>query len=277
MRPAKTEIPVTEATPPSTDAPWFGRTLMPEGGIRTLDRADAETRERNRLQEEARSRKRRVAISEKLKTGVPALPPWWNFKGVDEAAAERRAEELAASNRTPEEAAADRAAFMAQIAADDESVRTMVTALRLRGYETATIAKGLGITVEQVRRVMKQSRMDGNLNDVTQELMSGALPMAVEALMTHLREGRPYAVKATLQGLGAFQAHHAKPAEPTAKSNALEITFTMPTAPAAMNPRGIVGAPRGQLTAGSESMVTQAQNPAVDAEILPAREGDPPA
>lgn len=141
-----------------------------------------------------------------------------------------------------------RAVFMARIAREDGDLKVLATALKLRGYSVNLIANGLGVKPDRIRRVLKQARCDGQIDDVLRDLTTDALPLAVEKLIDALENGQQWAIQDTLKGLGAFRTHHG--AEGGAlPSNNLEVNFIMPTMPQVMNPRGIVGAPRGVIDA----------------------------
>jgi hypothetical protein len=140
-----------------------------------------------------------------------------------------------------------RAVFMARLAREDVDLRVLATALKLRGYPVTLIANGLGVKPDRIRRVLKQSRSDGNLDDVLKDLTTEALPLAVEKLVDALGNGERWAIQDTLKGLGAFRTHHAQEGGGQLPSNTLEVNFIMPTVPQVMNPRGIVGAPRGVI------------------------------
>jgi hypothetical protein len=76
-----------------------------------------------------------------------------------------------------------RAKQVANLAEEDADIRVLATALRTRGYSVPTIALRLGVPAARVRRVLKQSRMDGNLVDVLSDLTNEALPLAMEKLI----------------------------------------------------------------------------------------------
>lgn len=158
------------------------------------------------------------------------------------------AESLEIVNETPDlgNSTRDRARaiFMAGITKEDADIRVIATALKLRGYSVKTIAKGLVVSEQRIRRVLKQARQDGNLADVLTDLTTEALPLAVEKLIEHLEDGHEWAIRDTLKGLGAFRTHTQQDGAAGPPSNNLEVNFIMPTMPQVMNPRGIVGAPR---------------------------------
>lgn len=142
-----------------------------------------------------------------------------------------------------------RAVFLANVAKEDADLRVLATALKLRGYQTKMIATGLGVSVNKIRRVLKQARMDGNLTDILTDLTTEALPLAVEKLIDALEDGQKWAVQDTLRGLGAFRTHTQTDTGQQQPSNTLEVNFIMPAVPQTMNPRGIVGAPREVIDA----------------------------
>jgi hypothetical protein len=141
--------------------------------------------------------------------------------------------------------AVKRQRFLATITDDDADIRVVATALRLRGYSVKTIATGLDVSAERVRRVLRQARQDGNLHDVLADLTTEALPLAVEKLIEAIGEGQVWAISDTLKGLGAFRTHQAHDGVTVRDERKLEVNFVIPAAAmAAVNPRGIVGAPR---------------------------------
>lgn len=144
-----------------------------------------------------------------------------------------------------------RAKFLARVVAQDEDIRVLATALRLRGYNIQTIAVGLDVSQARVRRALKQARIDGNLADVLQDLTTEALPLAVEKLIDKLHEGDWKAIRETLRGTGAFRTYSQQDGTTIRDERKLEVKFTLPknAAVPTMNPRGIVGAPREVIDA----------------------------
>lgn len=156
--------------------------------------------------------------------------------------------------------------FLTRLAAQDEDIRVLATALRLRGYPIQTIAVGLDVPASRVRRVLKQARLDGNLHDTLADLTTEALPLAIEQLIEKLHAGEPWAIKETLRGMGAFRTYTQQDGTQVRDERKLEVTFTVPahqTMPP-MNPRGIVGAPR--------EVVDAVSLPSATAEV--SRDGD---
>ena len=140
--------------------------------------------------------------------------------------------------------AAMRATRLTNLAEEDADIRVVATALRTRGYSVPTIALRLGVSASRVRRVLKQSRIDGNLVDVLSDLTNEALPLAMEKLIEKLEDGVPWAIQQTLKGGGVFRTYHAGDGEGQKESRTLDVTFVMPAVPQTMDVRGIVGAPR---------------------------------
>jgi hypothetical protein len=133
---------------------------------------------------------------------------------------------------------------IANLAEEDADIRVVATALRTRGHSVPEIALRLGVPAARVRRVLKQSRMDGNLVDVLSDLTNEALPLAMEKLIEKLEDGVPWAIQQTLKGGGVFRTYHAGDGEGQKESRTLDVTFVMPATPQVMDVRGIVGAPR---------------------------------
>jgi len=134
--------------------------------------------------------------------------------------------------------------FFETLAQEDADLRVMATALKLRGYSVKTIATGLGVNPERIRRVLKQARRDGNLNDTLSDLTTEALPLAIEGLVDALENKEAWAIKDTLRGLGAFRTYTQSESGAGEAPKTLEVNFIMPANPMLMNPKGIVGAPR---------------------------------
>jgi hypothetical protein len=146
--------------------------------------------------------------------------------------------------------------FLTRMAEEDADVRVLATALRLRGYPVRTIAIGLSVSQTRIRRVLKQARTDGNLNDTLQDLTTEALPLAIEGLIDHLHHKQEWAIKATLRGMGAFRTYSQQDGTVLRDERKLEVKFTLPpnTPMPTMNPRGIVGAPREVLDAAVQTV-----------------------
>lgn len=146
--------------------------------------------------------------------------------------------------------ALQRQRFLDTITTEDQDIRVLATALRLRGYSVKTIATGLDVPLARVRRVLRQSRQDGNLHDVLADLTTEALPLAVEKLIEAIDDGKAWAIQDTLKGLGAFRSYSHQDATVQRDERKLEVSFTLPTnVVPVVNPRGIVGAPREVLDA----------------------------
>mgnify|MGYP001499077816 CR=1 FL=1 len=144
----------------------------------------------------------------------------------------------------PESVAADRGAFITQLVQEDADIRSLAVALRLRGYSRQVIAQGLGVDVARVSRVLKQARSEGTLTDVLADLTTEALPLAMEKLIEAIDEGKDWAIRDTLKGGGIFRRYTQQASETTIESRTLDVRLVMPATAVAMNPRGIVGAPR---------------------------------
>lgn len=170
--------------------------------------------------------------------------------------------------------AISRAKFLTRIVTEDNDIRVLATALRLRGYPIQTIAVGLDVSQARVRRALKQARLDGNLQDTLQDLTTEALPLAIEGLIDHLHDKKEWAIKATLRGLGAFRTYTQQDGTQLRDERKLEVTFTLPPHQAmpAVNPRGIVGAPREVIDAavhevGQPGAATLGTQPDRDTEV----------
>lgn len=136
-----------------------------------------------------------------------------------------------------------------QKAEEDERLRVMATALRLRGNKVREIAQYLGLGERRVRLLLRQARQDGNLVDTLADLQFEALPLAVEKLITKLENGDWDAIKETLKGLGAFRHYSQQDNAGQQDNRQLQVNFIMPPQPQALNPKGIVGTPRGVIDA----------------------------
>lgn len=159
--------------------------------------------------------------------------------------------------------AKNRQAFMDRLVSEDAELRTLATALRLRGYTVQLIAEGLQVPVARVRRVLRQSRQDGNLNDILADLTHDALPRAVEQLIAAIDKGDEWAIKETLKGLGAFRRYSNAEGTHAKDDGKLQVNFILPTVPQVMNPRGIVGTPRGEIVDATVQEVGQQEAAAV--------------
>lgn len=151
---------------------------------------------------------------------------------------------------------------IANLAEEDADIRVVATALRTRGHSVPEIALRLGVPAARVRRVLKQSRMDGNLVDVLSDLTNEALPLAMEKLIEKLEDGAPWAIQQTLKGGGVFRAYHAGDGEGQKESRTLDVTFVMPATPQVMDVRGIVGAPRLEVIDATVSAVRESSSAA---------------
>jgi predicted transcriptional regulator len=143
--------------------------------------------------------------------------------------------------------AKNRQAFIDRLTSEDQDLRVMATALKLRGYSVQTIADGLDVSVARVRRVLKQARTDGNLADVLADLTTEALPLAVEKLIEQIDKGEEWAIKETLKGTGAFRRYAQQDQTAQRDERQLQVNFIMPALPTALNPKGVVGSPRGPV------------------------------
>ena len=174
---------------------------------------------------------------------------------------------------TPDERKAKlRQEWLTSLAKQDEDLVALTTALRLRGYSVAKIATGLNINAARVRRVLAQSRKAGKLSDTLADLTMSALPLAIEKLMESLEKGEPWAIQETLKGTGAFKSYRQRDdTDGERATRTLEVSFVMPTSPTAeMNPKGIVGTPRGNiLSAGAIDVTVQAVQVETSATDVP--------
>lgn len=127
----------------------------------------------------------------------------------------------------------------------DDAMNAIGIALRMKGYTAKDIAIALDVPLTQVRRVLRNGRVNGKLRDVVEDLQASALPLAVEGLIESLERGERWAISETLRGLGAFKTHTAQQIDAKTESTELSVTFVQPNAPMVMNPNGIVGRARG--------------------------------
>jgi hypothetical protein len=131
------------------------------------------------------------------------------------------------------------------LALDDDTLNAIGIALRVKGYTAKEIAIAMDVPLAQVRRVLRNGRVNGKLRDVVQDLQASALPLAVEGLIESLEKGEKWAISETLRGLGAFKTHTAQQIDAKTESTDLSITFIQPATQQVMNPNGIVGRARG--------------------------------
>lgn len=127
---------------------------------------------------------------------------------------------------------------------DDAAMRGVLLALKIQGYSAKSLADLFAMDVTRVRRILRQARADGALNDVTQDLLTDALPLAVEKLVDALEKGETWAIQDTLKGLGAFKTHTAGDHGGGAAQTNLEVTFVMPDRPVVVDAKAMVGVPR---------------------------------
>ena len=156
----------------------------------------------------------------------------------------------------------------------DDAMNAIGIALRLKGYTAKDIAIALDVPLTQVRRVLRNGRVNGKLRDVVNDLQASALPLAVEGLIESLERGERWAISETLRGLGAFKTHTAQQIDAKTESTELSVTFVQPHAPMVMNPNGIVGRARGlEVIDAPVHALQETGGQEVRQETLPAREG----
>lgn len=127
----------------------------------------------------------------------------------------------------------------------DAQVEGAVLGLRLKGVPATQIAPALGVPLERVRRILRTVRVDKRLNDVLVDLTHDALPRAVEQLIAKIDQGKDWAIKDTLKGLGAFRSYRQQETHrETEDLRTLHVTFETPASPVLLNPANIVGVPR---------------------------------
>lgn len=130
---------------------------------------------------------------------------------------------------------------LANLAKEDDDLEPVLIALRLRKYTQKQIADGLGLDVQRVRRLLARARSGGRFADVLEDLTTEAVPLAVEGLLDHLRDGREWAIKETLHGMGLFRTYSDQQSSSVKQETTLSVTFTVPEKPIVLDPQNIVG------------------------------------
>ncbi len=132
----------------------------------------------------------------------------------------------------------------------DREREPMVVALRLKGVALSRIADICQCPPDEVRRILRNVRARGELDDVTADLLHDALPRSVEQLLAALDRGEAWAIQHTLKGLGAFKTYRQQDQHTDlTEERTLHVTFDTSGPPIAVQPGNIVGVPRGELPA----------------------------
>lgn len=133
----------------------------------------------------------------------------------------------------------------AQISDQDAEVEGVVVALRMQGVTVRDIGLAIGADTRRVQRILRNARAGGKVNDVLVDLTHQALPAAIEKLLEKIDEGKAWAIKDTLKGLGAFRTYRQQETHrETDELRTLRVSVEMPAHPLVLNPANVVGVPR---------------------------------
>ncbi len=146
-------------------------------------------------------------------------------------------------------------AVLSEITLADAERQGIVVALRLKGVPITRIADLVQTHPTDVRRILRNAREAGDLNDVLVDLTHDALPRAVEKLLDALDDGEPWAIQQTLKGLGAFKTYRQQETHGSQiDERTLHVQFEMPDQPVVVHPENIVGRPKGRIEEGADAV-----------------------